>query len=226
MSPTPSPTRSAKVADPGPIAVQQDVLCVHLTPAEHRIFQEVIRGVSIKVIAYTFKRSLGTIKNQLSNILQKMECRSQIEMVARYNAGDLPMMLVDQTTTTNCGAAVVATLMRLPIEEVPNFWWPVVREDDLQNWLHSHQWACLHFDWDFITTNHRTHLIHGAMVVMIGPSSRNLPHAVVAELNKDLPKSYRVIHDPHKSRQGINHPTSIEYLFRTQHTPKLRAPSR
>lgn len=108
------------------------------------------------------------------------------------------MIPVDQTTFGapggNCLSACVASILDLPIEEVPYFMsdrfnpqgvdW--VRK--LNSWLRPRGYRCHVFVRDIMIPEY--HIAHGVSPRGVGT------HAVVARGN-------RMVHDPHPSRQGI-----------------------
>jgi hypothetical protein len=111
------------------------------------------------------------------------------------------MMPVDQTTfgvpKGNCFSACVASLLHLPITEVPSFceealtdgWdgsgWP----GNFIQWLHDRGWFPVFTEGKFPKEYGEFYWIAG------GPSSRG-PHAVVMSGDS-------MVHDPHPSRGGI-----------------------
>jgi hypothetical protein len=103
---------------------------------------------------------------------------------------------VDQTTFGvpggNCFSACVASILELPIEDVPYFmgsdgegWF-----DRLSVWLSERGLYALYYD----TSDRNTYWPDGYYI--LGGESVRGPHAVVAK-GKD------VVHDPHHSRAGL-----------------------
>lgn len=97
-------------------------------------------------------------------------------------------------TPGDCLRASVATVLRLPYDDVPHFamfrrtWWETMR-------LHAQRFG---LDWACVVDLSTTKIPPGESVIACGPSPRGpFWHAVVAD------RTGRVIHDPHPSRAGL-----------------------
>lgn len=98
----------------------------------------------------------------------------------------------------NCMQAAVASLLDLPLDEVPHFaadfddW-----ETAMDRWASSHGYAMVRVGVAWLDAH------PGAPVLLCGTSPRGISHAVVG-------RGLDVIHDPHPSRSGL---TSRSYAF-------------
>lgn len=100
----------------------------------------------------------------------------------------------------DCASAVIASLMELPLSEVPFFaeskhgWWFWLNE-----WLERRGWVIEHV---------KRADLPMAPVWASGKSPRGFEHAVVWEGGPNG----RVVHDPHPSRAGISDPGDFHVL--------------
>lgn len=107
------------------------------------------------------------------------------------------MRPVDQTIfgapNGNCFAACVASILELPLEDVPNFcardgWFLALRD-----WLKPHGLFPMAFD----DVNDETfEYIGDALSIVSGPAARGHLHACVY-------RGAELLHDPHPSRAGL-----------------------
>lgn len=108
------------------------------------------------------------------------------------------MKPVKQTTANNCYAACFASILEIPIEDVPCFG----RKNFLKQadeWLRAkHDYTLLGFSGDF-------YCIPAVYHIMCGKSPRGIYHAVVGFQGK-------MVHDPHPSNDGIE-VEDYEFLF-------------
>ena len=92
-----------------------------------------------------------------------------------------------ETTKGNCMTAAIASMLELPLEEVPNF----VEQDDfwgsLDSFLKSYNLCLRTIDTDWCPP--WPHFVEGL-------SPRGVPHIVIYEGDK-------MVHDPHPSRAGV-----------------------
>lgn len=97
---------------------------------------------------------------------------------------------VDQTTFGmpggNCWSACVASLLELPIEDVPYFLddWP----EKFNRWIEARGF--------YAVTIADERFVPGGYCIIGGHSPRGIPHAVVGCRD-------RIVHDPHPSREGL-----------------------
>lgn len=123
------------------------------------------------------------------------------------------MKPVDQTIfgdgKGNCFAACVASILELPIEEVPNFCegWDEEWFDKYQEWLRPHGFSVVMLvAWSEWKPN------PGQLCTMGGKSPRgDFDHCVVGEWTGE---EWRVVHDPHPSRAGLDGKAKrVEFLI-------------
>lgn len=114
------------------------------------------------------------------------------------------MIPVDQTVFGaphgNCFSAAVASIMELPLSEVPFFmgsddWWP-----GFLAWLLPRGWVAA-----YIPKEDLGGLRPKGFYILSGQSPRG-PHVVVAE-------GYQVVHDPNPKRDGLVGPTDGIFLL-------------
>ena len=60
-----------------------------ITPREMEIIEWAAKGLNNKEIANRLFLSEGTIRNQISNILEKLDLRDRTQLVAYYYGGDI-----------------------------------------------------------------------------------------------------------------------------------------
>ena len=107
----------------------------------------------------------------------------------------------DGTESGNCMAAAIASILELPLEEVPNFCQHKDWYQRLCDWLRPRGYAYLEmvvqedmrapdFDW---TPYHVSTLGYH---LIVGPAARGLMHVVVGYAG-------RTVHDPHPSSAGL-----------------------
>ena len=124
------------------------------------------------------------------------------------------MKRVDQTIFTgdkegrfgNCFQACVASILELPLEEVPHFcaeddWWGL-----LTRWLYKRGLFAV----DICVTGGLTTagLPKGVWVIVSGSGGRGTQHAVIGKY--DGGKDFTLSHDPHPDRAFLN--GDIEYV--------------
>lgn len=121
----------------------------------------------------------------------------------------------DGSTPGNCFQTAVASLLSLPLEDVPHFtagedWW-----GEFCSWVKMRNLSLTWFDEQFETQDIRNewltfsplHLVPlDKILIASGISSRNLRHCVLWEDGK-------LLHDPHPSHDGlVNSPDSYFLL--------------
>lgn len=114
------------------------------------------------------------------------------------------MKLVDQTTfgekEGNCFSACVATILEMPIDDVPFFMIPEGWWEFLLDWLKSLGYYALNFQLEEFEDEYREAFMEQlgpGLGIMGGKSPRgDFDHAVVSN-------GYGMVHDPHPSRDGI-----------------------
>lgn len=88
----------------------------------------------------------------------------------------------------NCWQAAVATLLDLPLDDVPHF----AAADDFDGlwhwWLHERRMVCMHVG--------LLDLPNDIPCLLVGTSPRDIAHIVVGI-------GTRMVHDPHPSRAGL-----------------------
>ena len=115
-----------------------------------------------------------------------------------------PVMQTVFGSRGNCMSACLASLLGLPIGQVPNFfdksesddhWWELVRE-----WLKEHGLGV-------ITINYSQELMEkiGGVHIVAGLSARDVNHAV-------LYKDGKLFHDPHPDNTGVE-PETWDLIF-------------
>jgi hypothetical protein len=112
-----------------------------------------------------------------------------------------------EATAGDCLAACVASLLGLPLSDVPNF---ALSDDgglgwflELRRFLARLGYGC--WVW-FGAAGHVGVGSEGTLAIAIGPSRRgDFPHAVVVRLEE---AGLRVIHDPNPSRLGLAGPAT------------------
>lgn len=123
------------------------------------------------------------------------------------------MKPVTQTLTGeqgNCFAACVASILEMPLDEVPNFC--AVEHDwfgAFQRWLHERGLCALDIN------------IEGQVgilspmppmwMILSGPGPRGLLHAVVWRGNGS--DGWKIVHDPYPNGRGIGHIQAITLLM-------------
>lgn len=122
-----------------------------------------------------------------------------------------PVMQTETGDSGNCFSACLASVLELPIEEVPNFfhgedkspeaWWRRARA-----WLETQGFGivCMTVDSDHHDPLHWYH--PDAYLIVAGKSERGRDHAIVC-------RGGRMIHDPHPSQTGIIRPESVDLLY-------------
>jgi hypothetical protein len=134
------------------------------------------------------------------------------------------MKPVDQTIfghpNGDCFRACVASILELPIEDVPN--WAAEGRGVVHaamDWIHNRGHACLNIQWEpeyekhqYLSTGmERVYCILGGVSPRSTPESR-LYHAVVGHA---AGWSFEIDHDPHPSRAGIvGEPINAVWIFR------------
>jgi hypothetical protein len=100
-------------------------------------------------------------------------------------------------TSGNCVQAAVASLLALPLEDVPNF---IERGFDwsiwLEDWLAERRLMLVRFDCE---------MVWDGLYLASGPSPRGVNHMVVMQDGK-------LVHDPHPSRAGLEKITATFLL--------------
>lgn len=117
------------------------------------------------------------------------------------------MKPVDQTrvgSEGDCYAACIASLLELPLADVPNFC------ADSSNWLeHADKWLREEHEYTLLGFRPRGegafYCIPAMYHIMAGKSPRGVDHAVVAFQGK-------MVHDPHPTRAGLMAVDEYEYL--------------
>lgn len=104
----------------------------------------------------------------------------------------------------NCTQAVLATILGLPLEEVPDFN-NIHRDKPHSGWYWNHlRTFCLSKGWHFqMLSGERT---YPTLYLASGPSARGVEHFVVM-------KNGVLYHDPHPSRSGIEHVRNVYILL-------------
>lgn len=103
----------------------------------------------------------------------------------------------------NCWAACIATVLDLPLSEIPNFCGEPERNDnwfsDTDKWLKSRGYRVIGFEGASGIS-----MGEGAYALVTGPSPRgNFSHVVVMTVQDG---NFKVAHDPHPSRAGLAGP--------------------
>lgn len=124
------------------------------------------------------------------------------------------MIAIDQTIfgagTGNCFAACVASLLELPLADVPNFcagytdgsWYPPYRE-----WLAKRGFIDLSLNWgDWVTD---VGGMGDVIFIVSGPGPRGCDHSTLYQHGK-------LLHDPHPSRDGLLKASEINILIPTR----------
>lgn len=109
----------------------------------------------------------------------------------------------------NCLAACVASLLELPIEDVPNFC-------AFEQWVHEYVSFLNEHGFDLIANHYfpdgpfPRDLGAGVdgLFIAAGPSPRGLNHAVIIDTRGNL------IHDPHPSRAGVLRLVEVDVIER------------
>lgn len=110
------------------------------------------------------------------------------------------MRPTDQTTfgdkQGNCFAACIASVLELPLEDVPNFCvvYPDTWYDELNAWLHERGMFAMGFSAP--TAEFFREHMRDAWCIVSGPAARGCDHATVW-------RNGALQHDPHPSRAGI-----------------------
>lgn len=128
----------------------------------------------------------------------------------------------------NCFAAVIASILELPLEEVPNFcgdygdaWWEKTQE-----------WLVLRGLYGIEFTLHPEQIQSGfvlpfpseARFIATGKSPRGeFHHCVVAKLEQER---FQGVHDPHPSGDFLDGPILAVMFFATLEPAKQRLPCR
>jgi len=112
----------------------------------------------------------------------------------------------------NCYPACIATLLELPLADVPHVYALHPKDDDaacyaMLEWLQARRFTSMSFSW--APWVHRYLL--GAPCIVTGKSPRgDFMHAVVGEVTAE---GWKLLHDPHPSGAGIiSEPTTVEVL--------------
>lgn len=107
----------------------------------------------------------------------------------------------------NCVAACIASILEMPIEDVPNFakLYNFEWAEHLEEWLGGRGYLMISFLFEQGWQLDRTWISHGHYVMMSGLSPRaedgsNMRHAVVGLTNG---RGIELAHDPHPSGAGI-----------------------
>lgn len=59
---------------------------VKLTPAEAEVVAQLARGLSNREIAETLQKSLGTVKNQISNVYRKLGVNNRVRLIMMFRS--------------------------------------------------------------------------------------------------------------------------------------------
>lgn len=115
----------------------------------------------------------------------------------------------------NCYPSCVASILDLKLGDVPHIY-QTHREDDdaaaneIIIFLRERGYVALFYNWaDWIPR-----FLLGSLCIICGKSPRgDYDHAVVGEITSD---GWRMIHDPHPSRDGIvGDPKSADFIFKS-----------
>lgn len=157
-----------------------------------------------------FKDSVGCGKVPIIDAI-----KTATELIHSLRASRTLPNSVKQTTPTNCFRACVATVLGLPINEVPQgcdgaTWdW-----DAFQDWLATRGMQAIEVTFENGGTLYNTRT--AVPCILTGPSPRNCAsgrHAVVGEFEG---YSFNLLHDPHESNQWIDgEPTHAVFFVRT-----------
>lgn len=126
------------------------------------------------------------------------------------------MTPVFQSTKYDCLSAAVASILDLPLSDVP-VWWDLTGEAWIQaiaNWAESHGLGFCYFN---LKDRKEWPILHGHYVVVAGstPRSSEYFHAVVAKAEYDG-KTTRLeyIHDPYTEGNFIDEPDHCLFFVR------------
>lgn len=124
----------------------------------------------------------------------------------------------------NCYPACIATLLEVPLEDVPHVYQlhhddPVAAHAVRDQWLAQHGLAILSLDLKSLAAAHEAtwRALVGVLGIFSGGSPRHdCTHAVVGRLTADLlGLNWELVHDPHPERQGIKgYAHSVEVFMR------------
>jgi hypothetical protein len=135
-------------------------------------------------------------------------------------------LLVERDGNGDCWSACLATLLGVPITDVP----AALSEDrggsSSQTWA-TQEWLALwglDVSWRDFTNPECPALpegVLGASVILVGPSPRDrfVQHAVIGAIDDVAARAFRVIHDPHPSRAGILSLSQAWWLVRPCSVP-------
>jgi hypothetical protein len=101
----------------------------------------------------------------------------------------------------NCFAACIASILELPLSEVPNFCAYSDWNTRVNNWLEDYGMFLITIEpksW-----YPRPRQFDDCYSILSGPSGRGLRHCVVG-------KGEQMVHDPHPSRAGLDHFDQID----------------
>lgn len=129
------------------------------------------------------------------------------------------MKPVDQTTfgeEGNCFAACVASILELPIEEVPNFCVAYPHDtwfEEFNRWLEPRGLACVSMQADVVDVEAFCASAPRIPLIVDGRSPRGRRHGVVYVDGK-------LAHDPHPSRDGIIENTIRKFWLLLSEVPR------
>lgn len=132
----------------------------------------------------------------------------------------LPMAQM-QTTPTNCFRACVATVLGIPIDDVPvacdaETWEP----EAWQDWLATLGMQCLEIN---LKAEQQIYMVrHDVLCIVSGKSPRDEKrlHAVVAQFCGDV--GFRLLHDPHPDQIWIDgEPTMVSFFVPISGHPRV-----
>lgn len=118
----------------------------------------------------------------------------------------------------NCLSACLASLLELPLEEVPNFVWHFKNNfgDAVQLWLRARgfAWLRIRMPKEIKTGDDiRFHALPEVLCLATGKSPRgDYFHSVVGRITGG--HNFELVHDPHPSGKGLDGmPTCVEFLI-------------
>jgi len=118
---------------------------------------------------------------------------------------------LNKETLGNCYPACIATILGIPLGEVPHFFQLETDEipalDIILPWFHGRGLTSVCFDWSPWIPKY----YEGIITIIGGKSPRGgWSHAVVGRITKE---GYELLHDPHPSNSGIvGEPTAAEFI--------------
>lgn len=114
----------------------------------------------------------------------------------------------------NCYAACIASILELPLGEIPNFcakkgdWWTPA-----QQWFQQRGLVVITVDANADGMYDGPVLADGLYCVINGPGPRGCPHCIVGRYRLKAEKHWiEVPHDPHPSNDGLTGWTSFDFF--------------